>query len=441
MKLSLGLDLASMVARGSGVPWWRAPENLLDGQAAALLADIGRQRFMLFGAPCAATDIISVSSDPKWVDAPDETLTLVPANTPAFVYDTASGFWDLPLEGASTNLVKANDFSGGIAGSPGTAPPDMLNWAPAPAGIVRVLNFGTEYGVRYADVRFYGTATGTSSWYMSFTKLSTQSVPITPGAEYCASVYMRLIAGSLNTLSSMTLRCATYNAGGTPVGEWTALDTKALTSALKRWSITSSHPTAVYAAPYVSWVVNAGYTIDFTIRFYLPQFEAGNLATSPIVTTDSSTATRVTDVCQLTPAAASVFQGAAATLAWRGSILTLGSANTIVGTNNRTLIRQGAADPSSLLSDVTSSVAMALGASGTLPGSVGIAVGYDAAGQVGSTNGQGPFASGTLSDRDTSSVFLAKNLIPGSVQKVSLFEAWQLRGLNASIKDQARTYV
>src|SRR5215471_14862518 len=124
-------------------------------------------------------------------------LTSYATNVARWAYDPAgAGLLGLLVEAAATNALRNSSASGTVAGTPGTSP---TNWS-APGtinGVTRqIVGTGSEDGIPYIDIRYFGTPTATSGTIIIFE--STTQVAAASGQQWAASVYLRLVAGSLS---------------------------------------------------------------------------------------------------------------------------------------------------------------------------------------------------------------------------------------------------
>lgn len=193
------------------------------------------------------------------------------------------------IEPAATNLVRNSAAQGAIAGSPGTWP---TNWSTVLASGIssQIVGSGTENGLDYVDIRFFGTATASGN---GVNVRFDSTIAANPNQAYAFSISHRVVAGSMPGSPLFYWNYA--GAGGVSVSVPSPTDT------LQRFSLTQTTPAGAsslgnsnYYAP-----VTGGTVMDVTIRFCLPQIEAGSVATSPIRTTGAS-ATRAADAASIT---------------------------------------------------------------------------------------------------------------------------------------------
>lgn len=235
----------------------------------------------------------------------DSTGTLQEAanDVPRFDYDPVTlAFRGLLIEDAKTNYITNPRAEGAVAGTPGTLP---TNWSQyAGGGLTRaVVATGTEYGMTYVDIRWSGTATSNAENTIYFPSPSSNAAQ---GQQWCASVFARLVGGSLANLNGVSLRLFELNnVGGYLVESGASM---ALTSTLTRYSIPRQLTSATVAFATSQVTVNAtgaGAVVDLTIRYYCPQLEFGAAcATNPILPTAGTIATSTRsrdDITALSP--------------------------------------------------------------------------------------------------------------------------------------------
>jgi hypothetical protein len=187
------------------------------------------------------------------------------------------------VEEARTNSVTNSSMIGAVVGSPGTFPTTWTgaNWT--------VAGTGTENGLPYIDARYVGTPSGTQ--FLNFGANPAASA----GQAWTASVYTRLVAGSLTNVTALQLTAA--STGGTTASANQTVSTATLEPAVRSTVTVTAGTGATGATSYIRMTGSGA--VDFTIRLYAPQLELGAFATSPIITTGAA-GTRGADAGRIT---------------------------------------------------------------------------------------------------------------------------------------------
>jgi hypothetical protein len=207
----------------------------------------------------------------------------------------------LLLEPQRTNSIRNSTMVGAVAGSPGTV---STNWGQLLiGGLTRtVLGTGTENGLSYVDIRYNGTATGTSIVlaFETFTGITAST-----GQVWTGSFYAKTIASSPNSFRSIIIE---YTSVGGYVTENNL--NISVSSTLNRVTHTytlSGGATVGRVLNGIACTLTIGATYDFTIRIAAPQMELGNNATTFIPTTTAAV-TRVGEDANRTGASAIIGQ-------------------------------------------------------------------------------------------------------------------------------------
>jgi hypothetical protein len=220
-------------------------------------------------------------------------LESVASGVPRLDYPAAGGCPSLLVEPAATNQIRNNSMQGAVTGTPGTLP---TNWFSDAGGLDRdILSIGVENGIDYIDVKFSGTATG-SSCNLFFESI-TQIVAAT-SQTWVGSFYIKRIAAPLPEDASR-IRILGGTAGGTTLEQQFIPFTISSTLERKESPRTFTNASTVRAGLAYSAQLTIGQAYDFTIRIGWPQMEQGSVATSPIRTTTAA-ATRNADVISKT---------------------------------------------------------------------------------------------------------------------------------------------
>lgn len=190
----------------------------------------------------------------------------------------------LLIEEARTNSFTNPRAEGAVPGTPGTKPTNWL--APfSNAGLsYQIIGTGTEDGIPYIDIRWYGTATSAGFANVSFSSASV--IAAASGQTWTGSVYLRLVGGTLNGISSMDVQLTENN----NTGSWLAatfntitVNTGSLSGQRKIATRTFNQASTAYTNFYPSIYVVNGAAIDVTLRVGTAQLEQGAFATSLIL--------------------------------------------------------------------------------------------------------------------------------------------------------------
>lgn len=229
---------------------------------------------------------------------------LVPetTNVARFQYDRATLTpRGLLVEQARTNMLRNSVASGAVAGTPGTAP---TNWSIAVTGngITReIVGTGTEDGIEYLDVRYYGTAVASSNIDI-YGDQPTQAAALA-GQTWTGGFFLRLMAGSWANTTPL-LWMIERNSGGSPIGTPVTKSAVPTSAALKtqfQFQIyTLVEATAAYISQRFSASYAAGAVIDFTVRVGLPQLAQAAAVTAPIKTTGAAAVACAADLALIT---------------------------------------------------------------------------------------------------------------------------------------------
>ena len=231
------------------------------------------------------------------------TLQSAAIDAPRFDYDPSTlAAQGLLIEEARTNSIRNNTMQGAVAGTPGTAP---TNWdvVVSGSGITReVVGTGTEDGITYVDLRFYGTGSGNAT--PQIRPETTTSIVSAVGQTWTASYYLRIVGGSTTGITSWAQIWQERDAAGVALTTAIAAVSSPTTAALKtQRSVTTRTLTdaaAVWLTNRIQWAFVDGVPVDLTLRIGLPQLELGAFATSVIPTSTSTAAvTRSADVASV----------------------------------------------------------------------------------------------------------------------------------------------
>lgn len=206
----------------------------------------------------------------------------------------------LLLEEARTNTVRNGDMTGGTNGQIGGGGSWPTNWgvgASVGATITRV-GTGTEFGMRYMELRFSGNTTSAGSMLI---RGETSSVAASAGQTWTVSCHLRITGGGTANVTAAGLRVEERNSSGGAISNTSTDGLIDLGStALQRVSVTRTLTNAGthFVLPDVRVALAFG-AVDFTLRIYALQMEQGAFATSYIATTGTAAASRAADALSL----------------------------------------------------------------------------------------------------------------------------------------------
>ena len=221
------------------------------------------------------------------------------ANEPRFDHDPVTGeCLGLMIEEQRGNLVRNNTAQGAVVGTPGTNPTNSYFFI-SPSGISReITSIGTENGITYFDVRYYGTSTSTGE--ISWAPQGANITPVTAGQTVTSSVYLKYISGDFTNISNLSIRILDYGPGYLRESS-TSYATSLLQSSIPlRYThtrTTGADTTGVVFS--ITLNKNASGPVDVTIRIGMPQIEIGSFVTS-VIPTSGSTVTRTPDNASMT---------------------------------------------------------------------------------------------------------------------------------------------
>lgn len=251
------------------------------------------------------SDIVAFTrASAAWRFSSGGVLVQESANVPRLDYDPVTlAARGLLVGEQRTNAIRNNSMVGAAAGGPGTLP---TNWGISLlSGVNRdVVGSGTESGIPYVDIRFYGTATAGGAIQI---RPENSAMAVTAGnsQSWSASYFLRLVGGSLDNVLSVSSVQYAFDSGLVSLG---TLINKNITASVTSGALVAFRDTATAVTPaastaYIQSVLvigaSSGAVLDFTLRIGAPQLEQGAFASSPILTTNAQV-TRATDSAIIT---------------------------------------------------------------------------------------------------------------------------------------------
>lgn len=262
-----------------------------------------KQQFDFIGAVLSPLIAFSRSGNTATVIDSSGNVASVSADVPRFdCSPTTLACLGLLVEETRTNSVRNNTMQGAVAGAPGTLP---TNWSySGVAGVSReLIGVGSENGIDYLDIRFYGTPSASGGCFLHIETSS--GITASPSEAWSHSYYARLVNGSWSNVltgSNTGFALTPRNSGGLTLAGSSFINYQATSSALIGQRVSASVTTpanTAYVQPWFRFGVTSGSAIDFTLRIGLPQTEKGSGATSVIKTTGAAV-TRNADVATIT---------------------------------------------------------------------------------------------------------------------------------------------
>lgn len=241
----------------------------------------------------------------------------------------------LLLEGGRTNSITNSEAVGAVVGTPGTPPSGGWDISASVGSSLsnEIVATGTEDGIPYLDVRFYGTNSLGGPAACVLRTSPQNSIIVAQNQVWTGSFYCTMIAGSIP--AGVTFQSYLYEAistGGVSAGggggaSFVPVTGERLINSRRSYTRTMADASTVRLFQQLRIAVPNGVAIDFTLRFGLPQLELGGFASSPIKTT-SAAAARAADNCQVATSALPVFNHAEGTVYAEFSLNGLSDAGT-----------------------------------------------------------------------------------------------------------------
>jgi hypothetical protein len=227
-------------------------------------------------------------------------LEMVSAGVPRIDYHPITGkCLGLLVEGSKTNMVLRSTTTGAVLGLLGSGGSLPTGWTATPkttSGMdTEVVSIGTENGLPYVDMRFFGTPTAAYQGLV-FGNVSGYAA----NTDHAGSVYVKLLAGSAGGAGSLQLQ-ARYNISGSSVNITTSFTPTNLSGDLRNQRLVTNGSTdsAATGSGQLLLVFNLvnGTAYDFTVRVAAPQLETGPV--SSVIFTDGAAATRAAEAATL----------------------------------------------------------------------------------------------------------------------------------------------
>ncbi|TPQ49934.1 hypothetical protein C2U72_15935 [Prosthecomicrobium hirschii] len=392
----MGLMLPPRRLLAGAAPWWRRPEHLLDGAAPAFFADIIGRRYVLGGAavPLAAVLGVTSGAGKTYCDA-DGSLKVAAANEARI--DWSSGAAELLLEGAATNKITArkhnpldtsNLTKTGDAAAVLSVVDDSA--ALAAAGLSAICTAGTVY-------RLDNSAGSGAAW-------AKVSGAVGNANAHSFGVYARRTGAAASV----------FLTGGT--------GSAAVAGSAYAWTGSANVTPAGTGA-----VLEIGANAGSVVHFILPQLVEAVSQGSIIPGDTLAAVTRTTDLCQIAAGAAAAIQGAAAGIAWRGTIPVAQSGQQIVGLGDGLNLIRATNTPNTRVAIFNATSALALGVgTDVIPGALGLCAGWGASGARLAVNGTAAAAAQTNAWPTTVYLGASSGLSAGQVLRLRQLVGWTL---------------
>jgi hypothetical protein len=207
----------------------------------------------------------------------------------------------LLLEPQRTNSIRNSTMVGAVAGTPGTLPTNWVNTQLV--GLSRQISLGTENGLSYIDLRFFGT--GNANDNLRIDLEGTTQIAAANGQTWAYSLYAKAISGTIPSAAFIFLERNIVGSSVT-VGGSNFTPTSTLTR-FNSIRTLNGGATVAFVQPSLFFAIVNGATYDFTIRIAAPQMELGATASTFIPTTTAAV-TRIGEDANRTGASAIIGQ-------------------------------------------------------------------------------------------------------------------------------------
>ena len=197
-------------------------------------------------------------------------LTAVGINVARFDYDPSTLAPNgLLIEPQIGEKIANSALTGAVPGTPGTLPSGVNNTL---IGLSQqVVGTGTEDGIPYIDVRFFGTTSGTA-FGLSFGAIT--DAPASNGQTWTGSIFHRLVGGTLTNITGAYLFQFEYNNVlaflNSPSVACANPTSAPLRTQRQIATIAHSQASLAYLLPLYYFLCGSGVAIDITIRIGAP---------------------------------------------------------------------------------------------------------------------------------------------------------------------------
>ena len=223
-------------------------------------------------------------------------MQTVATGIPAFEYDPITGAYrGIRNPPSRINNLRNAHINGAVAGTPGTPP---TNWTVTTGASLssEIVGVGTENGIRYLDVRIFGTAS--AGTIQTINLESTTQISAATATTRTLSAFVKLVSGSTAGLSLLQLGLRENTSGGTQVvsnlSESILSDINSGPLSRQFFSYTvefSGGGTVARSYPRIVLTPVSGQAVNITLRIGAPQEELGGNV-SPFIDTTGSAVTR-----------------------------------------------------------------------------------------------------------------------------------------------------
>jgi hypothetical protein len=172
-----------------------------------------------------------------------------------------------------TNWIRNPRGEGAVVGTPGTDPTNWIitdNFGQEPGMTKQIVGQGTDGGIPYTDVRFFGSSSNFISWWdIMFDGEVVGSSGIVNGGHWSVGAYMKQQGGSLTGVNQFQIGFYSYHSqsyNNVYDSQNLFVTNAALSSQFKTWSDTIVDPVVDQLAPRMSLEIAANTNVDITVR-------------------------------------------------------------------------------------------------------------------------------------------------------------------------------